>query len=83
MLPRRLEDVVVLESTGVRDGLSPLPSEHFKRTLYFPVLNAICLLSSSKGLLCLGPISENILAMPTDSIRSNTKSVILIMLFDF
>ena len=37
---KRLQDGIVLESTGVRD-VSPSLSEHFKTTLYFPVLDAM------------------------------------------
>ena len=38
---RRLQDGIVLESTGVRDAVSPSLSEHFKTTLYLPVLDAM------------------------------------------
>jgi hypothetical protein len=37
---KRLRDGIVLESTGARDVSSSL-SEHFKTTLYFPVLDAM------------------------------------------
>ena len=40
-LPRRLQDGVVLESTGVRAVVSPSLSDHYKRTLCFPVLDAM------------------------------------------
>ena len=36
-----LQDVIVLESTGVRDAISPSLSDHFRTTLYLPVLDAI------------------------------------------
>ena len=38
---RRLQDVIVLESTGVRGDVSPSLSEHFRTTLYLPVLDAM------------------------------------------
>ena len=38
---RRLQDGIVLESTGVRDVVSPSLSEHFKTSIYFPVLDAM------------------------------------------
>ena len=38
---RRLQDVIVLESTGVRDVSQPSISEHFKTTLYLPVLDSM------------------------------------------
>ena len=40
-LQQRLQDGVVLESTGVRAVVSTSLSDHYKRTLYFPVLDAI------------------------------------------
>ena len=38
---QRLQDVIVLESTGVRADVSPSLSEHFKTTFYLPVLDAM------------------------------------------
>ena len=40
-LPRSVQDGVVVESTGVRAVVSPSLSNHYKRTLYFPVLDAM------------------------------------------
>ena len=40
-MSRRLQDVIVLESTGVRDVISPSLSDHFRTTLYLPVLDAM------------------------------------------
>ena len=36
-MSRRLQDVIVLESTGVRDVISPSLFDHFRTTLYLPV----------------------------------------------
>ena len=40
-LPRRLQDGVVLESTGARCMTSSSLSDHFKNTLYLPVLDTM------------------------------------------
>ena len=38
-LPRRYEDVLVMETTGSREGL--MASEHLKISIYFPILDAM------------------------------------------